>query len=73
MWIISLSFHTAQHNGVFRTDLMAAETPDALGIGDLCHLTLHLDCSFRTNALAFPTRHAFIRNNGAFLGRFFAG
>jgi hypothetical protein len=51
---------------------MTAKTPDALRIGYLSLFVLHLDRIFRANSLAVTTSRAFIRNNRAFVWRFFA-
>jgi hypothetical protein len=69
----SMKIHAAQDDGIFGTDLMAAETPDALCVCYLGHPTVDLDRFFRANAFAFAAGRAFIRDNGAFSGWFFTG
>jgi hypothetical protein len=68
-----MKLHAAQDDGIFGTDLMAAETPDTLCVRYLGHPTADLDRFFRANAFAFAAGRAFIRDNGAFSGWFFTG
>ena len=60
--------YAAQYDGLFGTDFMAAETPDALCVRHLGLGASDIDRFFRANALAFAAGCALIRDNGAFFG-----